>query len=186
MSRIVTHSQTQATAGLPLGGKGEPPPKDNGRQSPKDPPDEKQPLKWSQKRARARQAKLSGQKPWSKANPSMPGELMFSQMLSNVDMSSDRMTEILIDSLSPLTPQQTEQESSRVLKDPISPLRMESPLTQVYMEGVTPSRDRPGGMNALEERVILLDPQMALATVTEFLDEIHHQWLHYGPEGPDG
>ena len=34
-------------------------------------------------------------------------------------------------------------------------------------------------MNALEERVILLDLQMAL-------DEICHQWLHYGPEGPDG
>ena len=41
-------------------------------------------------------------------------------------------------------------------------------------------------MNALEEQVILLDPQMALATVTEFLDEIHYQWLHYGPKGPDG
>ena len=41
-------------------------------------------------------------------------------------------------------------------------------------------------MSALEDRVILLDPQMALATVTEFLDEIRHQWLHYGPEGPDG
>ena len=100
-------------------------------------------------------------------------------MLSNVDMSLDRMTEILIDSLSLLTPQQTEQESSRVLKGPISTLRMESPLMQVYTEGVMPLRDWPGGMNALEERVILLDLQMAL-------DEICHQWLHYGPEGPDG
>ena len=26
---------------------------------------------------------------------------------------------------------------------------------------------------------------MVLATVTEFLDEICHQWLHYGPEGPN-
>ena len=49
-----------------------------------------------------------------------------------------------------------------------------------------PSRNQPGGMNALEERVILLDLQMALATVTKFLDEICHQWLHYGPEGPNG
>ena len=64
----------------------------------------------------------------------MPGELIFSQMLSNVDMSLDRMTEILIDLLSLLTPQQMEQESSRVLKDPTSSLRMESPLMQVYME----------------------------------------------------
>ena len=115
----------------------------------------------------------------------MPGELTFSQTLSNIDMSSDRMTDILIDLLSLLTPQQMEQESSRVLKDPISSLRTESPLTQVYTEGITPLRDRPGGMNALEERVILLDPQMALATITKFLDEIRHQWIHYGPKGPD-
>ena len=100
-------------------------------------------------------------------------------------MSLDRMTEIVIDSLSPLTPQQTEQESSRVLKDSISPLRMESPLTQVYTEGVMPLRDRPWGMIALKERVILLDSQMVLAIVTKFLDEIRHQWLHYGSKGPD-
>ena len=81
-------------------------------------------------------------------------------MLSNVDMSLDRMSEILIESLSLLTPQQMEQESSRVLKDPTSPLRMESPLTQVYTEGVTPLRDQPEDMNALEERAILLYPQM--------------------------
>ena len=73
----------------------------------------------------------------------MPGELTFSQMLSNVDMSLDRMIKILINSLSPLTPQQTEQESSRVLKDLISPLRTESPLTQVYTEGVTYAFKKP-------------------------------------------
>ena len=53
MSRIVTHSQMQTTVGLLLGDKGEPPPKANGQQSPKDPPDEKQLFKMSQKRARA-------------------------------------------------------------------------------------------------------------------------------------
>ena len=103
--------QMQTMAGLLLGDKGEPPLKDNGWQSQKDPPDEKQSLKRSQKRAQAWQAKLSSQKPQSKANPSMPGELTFSQTLSNVNKSLDRMTEILIDSLSPLTPQQMEQES---------------------------------------------------------------------------
>ena len=51
MSHIVTCSQMQMTVGLPLGGKGEPPPTDNGRQFPKDPPDEKQLSKRSQKRA---------------------------------------------------------------------------------------------------------------------------------------
>ena len=38
MSRIVMRSQTEVMVELPPGGKGEPPPKDNGRQSPKDPP----------------------------------------------------------------------------------------------------------------------------------------------------
>ena len=51
MSYIVTHSQMQTTVGLLLGGKGELPLKANGQQSPKDPPDEKQLLKRSQKRA---------------------------------------------------------------------------------------------------------------------------------------
>ena len=56
----------------------------------------------------------------------------------------------------------------------------------LYMEGITPSRDWPEGMNTLEERVNLLDLQMVLATVTKFLNEIHHQWLYYGPKGPNG
>ena len=182
MSNIVMCSQIQTTVGILPGGKKEPPPKDNGWQSPKDPPNEKQPLKRSHKRARAWHAELSSQKPWSEANPSMPGELTFSQMLSNVDMSSDRMSKILIDLLSPLTPQQMEHESSRVLNDPTSLLRTESPLTQVYTEDIMSSRDWPEGINVLEERVILLDPQMALATIAELLNEICHQWLHYGPK----
>ena len=49
-----------------------------------------------------------------------------------------------------------------------------------------PLRDWPEGMNALEERVILLSLQMALAIITKFLDEICHQWLHYGPKGHNG
>ena len=186
MSRIVMCSQMQMTVGLLPGGKEELPPKDIGQQSPKSPPNEEQPLRRSWKRAQACQAKLSSKKPWPKANPSIPGELTFFQMLSNINMSSDRMTDILIDSLSPLSPQQTEQESSRVLKDPTSPLRTESPLMQVYTKGIMPLRDWPEGMKTLEERVILLNLQMVLATVTEFLDEIHHQWLHYRPEGPHG
>ena len=156
MSCIVTYSQMQIGAGILPGGKGEPPLKYNGQQSPKDPHNETRPSKRSQKRVRAWQAKLFSQKPQSKANPSMPGELTFSQMLSNVDMSLDRITEILIDSLSSSTPQQTKHESSRVFNNPTSCLRMESPLMQVYTEGITPLRDHPKGINAQRKELFSL------------------------------
>jgi hypothetical protein len=94
------------------------------------------------------------------------------------------MTEALIDSLSPLTPQAIESDDSWINNDPYTFSRTETPITQVLPEGVTPSREQFEGNIPEDERIILLNPRMALATVTEFLNEVRQQWLKYrhGPE----
>jgi hypothetical protein len=94
------------------------------------------------------------------------------------------MTEALIDSLSPLTPQAIESDDSRINNDPYTLSRTETPITQVFTEDVTPSREQFEGNIPEDERIVLLNPRTALVTVTEFLNEAHQQWLKYG-HGPE-
>ena len=108
----------------------------------------------------------------------MPGTLQTSQTLESTERTAERVSEAVNNPLSPLTPQLTEHDNSRILTDPFSRLRTESPLIQVYMEGAAPALRIHYGDE------IPMDPQMALATVNKFLDGIQHQWLNYdqGPE----
>ena len=63
----------------------------------------------------------------------MPGTLQTSQTLESTKRTTERVSEALNDLLSPLTPQLTEHNNSRILTNPFSRLRTESPLIQVYM-----------------------------------------------------
>ena len=89
----------------------------------------------------------------------MPGTLQTSQMLKSTERTAERVSEAVNDLLSPLTPQLTKHDNSRILTDPFSCLR-------IHYRNEIP-----------------MDPQMALATIIEFLDRIQHQWLNYN-QGP--
>lgn len=70
------------------------------------------------------------------------------------------MTEALIDSLSPLTPQPMESDDSQIIKDPSILSRNETPPMQVFTEGITPLRERFEGKLLIEEakHIVLLNP----------------------------
>ena len=67
----------------------------------------------------------------------MPGTLQTSQTLGSTKRTTERVSEAVNDLLSPLTPQLTEHDNSRILTDLFSCLRTESSFIQVYIEGVT-------------------------------------------------
>jgi hypothetical protein len=76
--------------------------------------------------------------------------------------------------MSPLTPQRSEIKLTRITIDPEPDPREESPLAQVYTKGVMPSFRRPETP---------LDPQIALTTISDYLEGIQRQWIDYG-RGP--
>ena len=107
----------------------------------------------------------------------MPGTLQTSQVLESTERTTERVSEAINNPLTPLTPQLTKHDNSRILTDPFSHLRTKSPLIQVYMEGAAPA------LRIYYRNEIPMDPRMALATVNKFLDGIQHQWLNYN-QGP--
>ena len=178
----VTHSHTWTTAAKPPGGEGDPPLNDNNCQPAKGPPEAWKNTK-KKKGAQAPQMTGTGDTgQGSRANQPeekrlMPGTLQTFQMLKSTERTAERVSEAINDLLSPLSPQLTEHDNSRILTDPFSHLRTKSTFIQVYMEGAAPAlRIHYGGE-------ISMDPQMALATVNKFLDGIQHQWLNYN-QGP--
>ena len=60
-------------------------------------------------------------------------------MLESTKRTVERVAEAVNNLLSPLTPQLTKHDNSRILTDLFSHLRTESPLIQVYMEGAAPA-----------------------------------------------
>ena len=183
MSRTVTRSHTRTTAAKPPGGEGDPPLNDNNRQPAKGPSEAQ---KNTKKKKGAQAPQMAGTEDTgqgSRANQPeeerlMPGTLQTFQTLESTERTAERVSEAINNPLSPLTPQLTEHDNSRILTDPFSRLRTESPLIQVYTEGAAPALRIHYGDE------IPMDPRMALATVNEFLDGIQHQWLNYdqGPE----
>jgi hypothetical protein len=98
----------------------------------------------------------------------MPGDLWISQALSSARRYSDRMTEGLIDSLSPLTPQAIESDDMQINNNPITLSRTETSITQVYTEGGTSSREQFKGSPIPEDqKIVLLNPQMVLHLAQE-------------------
>ena len=70
--------------------------------------------------------------------------------------------------LSPLTPQLTKHDNSRILTDLFSHLKIKSPFIQVYTEGAAPA------LRIHYRDEIPMDPWMALAIINKFLDGIQH------------
>ena len=58
----------------------------------------------------------------------MPGTLQTSQTLESTERTTKRVSEAINDLLSPLTPQLTKHDNSRILTNLFSCLRTESPL----------------------------------------------------------
>ena len=183
MSHTVTCSHTQTTVAKPPGGEGDPPPNDNNCQPTKGPSEAR---KNTKKKKGAQAPQMAGTEDTSQGSRAnqpeeerlMPGTLQTSQMLESTERTAERVSEAVNDPLSPLTPQLTEHDNSRILTDLFSCLRTESSLIQVYTEGAAPALRIHYGDE------IPMDPQMALATVNKFLDGIQHQWLNYG-QGPE-
>ena len=183
MSCTVTCSHTWTTAAKLPGGEGDPPLNDNNQQLAKGPPEAR---KNTKKKKGAQAPQMAGTEDTSQGSRAnqpeeerlIPGTLQTSQMLESTERTTKRVSEAVNNSLSPLTPQLTKHDNSRILTDLFSCLRTESPLIQVYMEGAAPA------LRIHYRDEIPMDPWMALATINEFLDGIQHQWLNYdqGPE----
>ncbi|KAF8546989.1 hypothetical protein OG21DRAFT_1490627 [Imleria badia] len=104
----------------------------------------------------------------------MPGEFQTPPSGSRLEtIIKDALSEYE-DTMSPLTPQRSKIELTRITIDPELDLREESPLAQVYTEGVMPSFRRPKTP---------LDPQISLTTISDYLEGIQCQWIEYG-RGP--
>ena len=183
MSHTVTHSHTQTTVAKLPGGEDNPPLNDNNHQPAKGPPKVR---KNTKKKKGAQAPQMAGTEDTgqgSRANQPeeerlMPGILQTSQMLESTKKTTERVSEAINNLLSPLTPQLTEHDNSKILTNLFSHLRTKSPLIQVYMEGTAPALRIHYGDE------IPMDPWMALATINEFLDGIQHQWLNYN-QGPE-
>ncbi|KAF8553607.1 hypothetical protein OG21DRAFT_1522992 [Imleria badia] len=155
MSHMVTRSQMCNTAGNPPGG------------------DDNLPLGGIEKGAAAlSKTEHKGKQP--KSSAPMPGEFQ-------TPPSASRLERIMKDTLSeygnmmsPLTPQRSEIKLTRITIDPEPDPREESPLAQVYTEGIMPSFRRPETP---------LDPQIALTMISDYLEGIQCQWIDYG-RGP--
>ncbi|KAF8551000.1 hypothetical protein OG21DRAFT_1524744 [Imleria badia] len=104
----------------------------------------------------------------------MPGEFQTPPSESQLErIMKDTLSEYG-DTMSPLTPQCSEIKLTRITIDPDLDPREESPLAQVYTEGVMPLFQRPE---------TLLNPQITLTTISDYLEGIQHQWIDYG-RGP--
>ncbi|KIN98760.1 hypothetical protein M404DRAFT_31081 [Pisolithus tinctorius Marx 270] len=180
-----TCSYTRATATKPPDGGGEPPPDKNNCQKEKGPPEVRKDKKKKQKEdptsriiAQGANQEAGAMQPENEAP--MPREFQASVTMEESTKRGTREAspaEVFIEVMSPLTPQPSELENSRVMQNPNNPQDIENPLSQVYIEGEMPS------MRELNEEVPL-DPQVALAAMNEFLENIQQQWRDYG-YGPE-
>ncbi|KIO04357.1 hypothetical protein M404DRAFT_26210 [Pisolithus tinctorius Marx 270] len=180
-----TRSYARATATkLPDGG-GEPPPEKNNRQKEKGPPEVRKDKKKKQKEdptsriiAQGANQEAGTMQPENEAP--MPREFQASVTMEESTergMREASLAEVFVEVMSPLTPQLSELENSRVMQNPNNPQDIENPLSRVYIEGEVPS------MRELDEEVPL-DPRVALAAMNEFLENIQQQWRDYG-YGPE-
>ena len=144
MSCTVTCSHTWTTVAKPPGGEGDPPPNDNNRQPAKGP---SKAWKNTKKKKGAQAPQMAGTEDTSQESRAdqpeeerlMPGTLQTSQMLESTKRTAERVSEAINDLLSPLTPQLTEHDNSRILTNLFSHPRTESSLIQVYTEGAAPA-----------------------------------------------
>ncbi|KAF8546417.1 hypothetical protein OG21DRAFT_1527849 [Imleria badia] len=159
--------------GNPPGGDDNPPPGGGSRQPPKDPPENKKSLKKLKKGAAApSKTKDKGKQP--KSSAPMPGEFQTPPLGSQLErIMKDALSEYG-DTMSPLTPQCSKIEPTRITINPKPDPREESPLAQVYTEDVMPSFRRPETP---------LDPQITLITISNYLEGIQRQWINYR-QGP--
>ncbi|KAI6115504.1 hypothetical protein EDD16DRAFT_1520667 [Pisolithus croceorrhizus] len=163
---------------------GNPPPDDNSHQAPKGQPkvqknnkntEELQPPVGS-----ADKGKSTRQLGTGALDMHMPGGLNTSTTLgSSIEQAARESTEVIRDSMSPLTPQQTELDNSWMSSDPVLVWRTQSPPIEIYDEGETPSRREN------IERDAPIDPCMAFEAMNELLKSLQRQWLEYG-YGPEG
>ena len=183
MSHTVTCSHTQTTVAKLPGGEGDSPLNDNNCQPAKGPPKAR---KNTKKKKGAQAPQMAGTEDTGqglRANQPeeerlMPGTLQTSQMLESTERTTERVSEAVNNLLSSLTPQLTKHDNSRILIDLFSCPRTKSPLIQVYTEGAAPALRIHYGDE------IPMDPQLALATVNEFLDGIQHQLQSRSQEIP--
>ena len=133
MSCTVTHSHTQTTVAKLPRGEGDPPPNDNNRQPVKGP---FKAWKNTKKKKGAQAPQMAGTEDTGqglranqpKEERLMPGTLQTSQTLESTERTTERVSEAVNDMLSPLTPQLTKHDNSRILTNLFSHLRTESPL----------------------------------------------------------
>ncbi|KIK12318.1 hypothetical protein PISMIDRAFT_18823 [Pisolithus microcarpus 441] len=110
----------------------------------------------------------------------MPGGLNTSTTLgSSTERAAREGREVSRDSMSPLTPQCTELDNSRMSSDPVLVWRTQSPPIEIYEEGEAPSK------RETNERDAPIDPRMAFEAMNDFLESLQQQWLEYG-YGPEG
>ena len=117
MSCTITCSHTQTTAAKPSGDEGDPPPNDNDRQPVKGPP---KAWKNTKKKKEAQAPQMAGTGDTgqeSRANQPeeerlMPRILQTSQTLESTERTAERVSEVVNDLLSPLTPQPTKDQKS--------------------------------------------------------------------------
>ncbi|KIO05231.1 hypothetical protein M404DRAFT_25406 [Pisolithus tinctorius Marx 270] len=176
-----TRSYARATATKPPDGGGEPPPDENNCQKEKGPPEVQKHKKKKQKedptsRIIAQGANQEAGAMWPENEAPMPGEFQASVTMEESTKRGTReasLAEVFVEVMSPLTPQPSELENSRVMQNPNNPQDIENPLSRVYIEGEMPS------MREIDEEVPL-NPRVALAAMNEFLENIQQQWRDYG------
>ena len=122
MSHTVTHSHTLTIVAKPPRGEGDPPPNDNNCQPAKGPSEA---WKNTKKKKGAQAPHTAGTEDTgqgSRANQPeeerlMLGTLQTFQTLESTERTAERVSEAVNDPLSPLTPQLTEHDNSRILTD---------------------------------------------------------------------
>ncbi|KAI6124722.1 hypothetical protein EDD16DRAFT_1517367 [Pisolithus croceorrhizus] len=167
---------------LPDGGN--PPPDDNSCQAPKGPPEVQKNNKNTEESqllaGSANKGKSTRQLRTGALDVHMPGGLNTSTMLgSSIKQAARESTEVIRDSMSPLTPQQTKLDNSWMSSDPVLVWRTQSPPIELYDEGETPLRREN------IERDAPINPCMAFEAMNDFLESLQQQWLEYG-YGPKG
>ncbi|KAI6140552.1 hypothetical protein EDD17DRAFT_1516315 [Pisolithus thermaeus] len=150
---------------------GNPPPDDNSCQAPKGPPkvqknnkntEESQPLAGSANKGTSTRQLGTGA-----LDVHMPGGLNTSMMLgSSIKQAVRESTEVIRNSMSPLTPQQTKLDNSWMSSDPVLVQRTQSPPIEIYDEGETPSRREN------IKRDAPINPYMAFEAMNDFLKSL--------------
>ncbi|KAI6119092.1 hypothetical protein EV401DRAFT_1888376 [Pisolithus croceorrhizus] len=193
MSHTATCAYAHATKSgqNKLPDRGNPPPDDNSHQAPKGPPEvqknnknmeELQPLAGSADKGTSavgsgssldwdlvarREGDYTRQLGTGAPDAHMPGGLNTSTMLgSSIEQAARESIEVIRDSTSPLTPQQTELDNSWMSSDPVLVWRTQSPPIEIYDEGETPLRREN------IERDAPINPHMAFEAMNDFLKSL--------------